>query len=424
MASDEQSADLSDTNVNTQDNPAENETKEDSATENANQSEPGAGEVQNMKERSPLPPGWKELTDAKNRLYYWNTKTNEVTWTRPVMDPGASEATPAPQAPKIAKYQRGTLDLSRFEVGPTLGTGAYGRVCLCRDKENGQYVALKMLNKFEVVAMKQIHHIKQERAILSNIAHPFIVNLLGYFQDDFYLYFVLDYVPGGELFTLLRRRKRFSNDVSVFYAGQIVLAFEYLHSMDYAYRDLKPENLLIDRDGYLKITDFGFAKHVPDGTRTHTVCGTPEYLAPEIIQNRGHSTACDWWALGVLIYEMLCGYPPFESETQYGIYKKVIAANITFPKIVSDAAKDLIEKLLNPRPAYRLGNLKGGAADIRNHEWFKDLDWQGLHNKRFRAPFVPKVKSDSDTSNFQKYEERTAAEIRPVEREMFDDFDS
>lgn len=164
---------------------------------------------------------------------------------------------------------------------------------------------MKMLKKAEVVRLKQVEHINSEKEILAQINHPFLVNLYCTFQDDRNLYMLLEYVVGGELFSHLRRAGKFSNETTMIYAGEIVLALEYLHSLDIIYRDLKPENLLLDEEGHIRITDFGFAKKVED--RTWTLCGTPEYLAPEIIQSKGHGKAVDWWALGILIYEMLAG---------------------------------------------------------------------------------------------------------------------
>jgi len=367
---------------------------------------------------NPLPAGWRSLTDERTgKTYYWNTATHEVTWKRP-----EAPAVPQLAVKEVAKYTPGSISLETFKIDSVLGTGSFGRVRLVQDKKTEQWMALKILKKQEIIRMKQENHIKNEKTLLQKANHPFIVNLLGCFQTIDSLYLVLEYVPGGELFSLLRRRKSFNNDVSVFYAGQIVLAFEHLHSLDIAYRDLKPENLLIGRDGYLKITDFGFAKEVPDEKRTYTICGTPEYLAPEIIQSRGHSTACDWWALGILIYEMLNGQPPFESETAYGIYKKVLAHSITYPRCINDDARDLLEKLLHPKPAYRLGNLRGLAQDIKDHPWFKDLDWQALEHKRLRAPFYPTVNADNDTSNFPNYSDQPETAGDPVPASEFPEF--
>ena len=173
------------------------------------------------------------------------------------------------------------------------------------------------------------------------------------------------YICGGELFSYLRSAGRFNNNATLFYAAEIVSALDYLHSLDVVYRDLKPENLLIDRDGHLKIIDFGFAKRVTD--RTWTLCGTPEYLAPEIIQSKGHNKAVDWWALGILIYEMLAGYPPFFDDNPFGIYEKILSGKIEWPRHIDQIAKDLIKKLLVQDRTKRLGNLKNGSDDVKRH---------------------------------------------------------
>eukprot|EP00300_Choanocystis_sp_HF-7_P006667 c14836_g1_i1.p1 GENE.c14836_g1_i1~~c14836_g1_i1.p1 ORF type:complete len:347 (+),score=76.36 c14836_g1_i1:37-1077(+) len=299
------------------------------------------------------------------------------------------------------KYEK--PDLSLFVMKNTLGTGTFGRVKLIQDKQTAQFHALKMLKKSEIIKLKQVDHIKNEKAILQMLDHPFVVNMLGVFQNPRSIFMVLEYVPGGELFSLLRKENKFSNDVSVFYAGQVALAFEYMHSQNIVYRDLKPENLLIGGDGYLKVTDFGFAKVVED--RTWTLCGTPEYLAPEIIQSRGHGKGVDWWALGILIYEMLAGYPPFYDDTPFGIYQKILHGNLEFPSDFSKSARDLIRKLLQKDRTKRFGTLKNGPEDIKTHPWFKALDWQALYFKRLRPPYLPKISSPGDTSNFDEYPE-------------------
>merc|ERR1712194_1001644 len=171
---------------------------------------------------------------------------------------------------------------------------------------------------------------------------------------------------GGELFTHLRKAGKFNNDHTRFYAAQIVMALQNLHNDSIVYRDLKPENLLLDLTGYMKITDFGFAKVVED--RTWTLCGTPEYLAPEIIQSKGHGRAVDWWALGILIFEMLAGYPPFFDENPFGIYQKILTGRIDFPRHFDVKAKDLIKRLLTHDRAKRFGCLKNGADDIKKHK--------------------------------------------------------
>ena len=268
-----------------------------------------------------------------------------------------------------------SITLSDFELRDTLGTGSFGRVRLVRfigtsppdasekakfDEYHDNYFALKILKKSEVIYLKQVEHVKTEKHILEVISHPFIVNLLGAFMDPKNLYLMMEYIIGGEFFSHLRKMGRFPNDTSKFYAAQITLVFEYLHSLMILYRDLKPENLLLDKDGNCKVTDFGFAKKVE--YRTWTLCGTPEYLAPEIILSKGHGKAVDWWALGILMYEMLAGYPPFYDEDPLGIYQKILEGKIKFPWHFDRHSKDLIKKLLTADLTKRLGNLKVHAT--------------------------------------------------------------
>ncbi|QYS98971.1 cAMP dependent protein kinase, protein kinase A, catalytic subunit [Trichoderma simmonsii] len=191
--------------------------------------------------------------------------------------------------PRVTK---GKYSLGDFEILRTLGTGSFGRVHLVQSKHNQRFYAVKVLKKAQVVKMKQVEHTNDERRMLSDVKHPFLITLWGTFQDWKNLYMVMDFVEGGELFSLLRKSGRFPNPVAKFYAAEATLALEYLHSKNIIYRDLKPENLLLDRHGHLKITDFGFAKRVPD--KTWTLCGTPDYLAPEVVSNKGYNKSVDW----------------------------------------------------------------------------------------------------------------------------------
>lgn len=314
-----------------------------------------------------------------------------------------------------------------FDLRATVGTGTFGRVRVVKIKGNADRapMALKILKKSEVIRLKQVEHVKAEKEILLSITHPFIVNMLSVFQDDKRLCMLLEYVNGGELFSYLRKEGRLPNDHAAFYAGEIILAFQYLHNIHIVYRDLKPENLLIDTDGHLKITDFGFAKVVED--RTWTLCGTPEYLAPEIIQSKGHGKAVDWWALGILIFEMLAGYPPFYDENPFGIYQKVLAGKIDFPRHFEVKAKDLIKRLLTPDRAKRFGCLKNGAEDIKKHKWYKGTDWTLMYNRQCPVPFEPPVKSADDTSMFDRYPESaegSAPVISPEDQKLFDVFNT
>eukprot|EP01099_Mayorella_cantabrigiensis_P003482 TRINITY_DN2668_c0_g1_i1.p1 TRINITY_DN2668_c0_g1~~TRINITY_DN2668_c0_g1_i1.p1 ORF type:complete len:304 (-),score=64.82 TRINITY_DN2668_c0_g1_i1:408-1319(-) len=300
-----------------------------------------------------------------------------------------------------------------------------------RDRYRGdrKYYALKILKKIDVIKLKQVEHINSEKIILLKVNHPFIVKLYCTFQDLKHLYMVFKYVKGGELFTHLRKAGNFPNDWAKFYAAEIVLVLEYLHNLRIIYRDLKPENILLDHEGHIQITDFGFAKEVED--RTWTLCGTPEYLAPEIIQSKGHGKAVDWWALGILIFEMLAGYPPFYDEQPFGIYEKILAGRVQFPPFFEPGAKDLLRRLLVADRTRRLGNLKGGASDVKNHLWFRDIDWDKLFARQLEPPLIPEFddeEDEGDTSNFEKYpseeedeEELESSDIDPFE-DVFKDF--
>ncbi|XP_018023543.1 cAMP-dependent protein kinase catalytic subunit 3 [Hyalella azteca] len=294
--------------------------------------------------------------------------------------------------------------LDDFDVLKTVGTGTFGRVCVCRDKSSGQYRALKVLAIEDLVRLKQVEHCWNEKNILQQVHHPFIVDMLWHHHDDSFVYMLFDYVCGGELFSYLRSAGRFPLATAVFYATEIISALAYLHSMSIVYRDVKPENLLLDRDGHLKITDFGFSKVLSD--RTWTLCGTPEYLAPEIILGKGHNKAVDWWALGILIYEMLAGHPPFFDENPFGIYEKILCGQYQFPRYIDGSARDLIKRLLVAERTRRLGAMKNGAEDIKRHKLFRHIIWDDVYEKKTQPPIVPKVSYDGDTRNFDDYPEK------------------
>ncbi|KAG1356880.1 hypothetical protein G6F62_001970 [Rhizopus arrhizus] len=307
------------------------------------------------------------------------------------------------QDKQVHQREQYKLKLEDFKIERTVGTGSFGRVHLIQSKINNRYYVLKVLQKAEVVKLKQVEHTNNERATLASIQHPFIVNLWGSFQDDANLYMVMDYVPGGELFSFLRKSKKFSNEVARFYAGEVLLALAYLHSKDIIYRDLKPENILLDAHGHIKITDFGFAKKVPD--ITWTLCGTPDYLAPEIIQTKGYGKAADFWSFGVLIFEMLAGYPPYYDENQFRLYEKILTAPPKYPSDMDPAAKDLLMHLLTTDLSERYGNLKRGYYDIMEHKWFDPLEFDLLVQRKIKPPYIPELKGKGDTANFEKYDE-------------------
>jgi serine/threonine protein kinase len=288
-----------------------------------------------------------------------------------------------------------------FKQVVTLGTGSFGRVVLCKHIHSGEYYAIKMLRKHQVVKLKQVQHILNEKDILCAVEHPFVVSLKGYFKDDCYVYFAMEYVVGGEFFTHLRTKRRFGGKTCRFYTAQIVLALSYLHNQSIIYRDMKPENLLLDARGYLKITDFGFAKRC--ATRTWTLCGTPEYIAPEILVHKGHGKAVDWWALGILIFEMLNGTPPFMDKSPMVIYEKILEGKIDYPQHFSESAVSLISGLLQQDPAKRLGSLPEGSEDVRNHPYFKDTVWMDLLLLKTKPPWIPSIRNPGDHKHFRPY---------------------
>ncbi|KAK4243572.1 camp-dependent protein kinase catalytic subunit [Corynascus novoguineensis] len=311
------------------------------------------------------------------------------------------------------------LCLRDFESVRTIGTGTFARVQLVRLShgtitDRSKVYALKILRKTKVIKLRQIDHVCQERQILDDVkGHPFLTDFIASFSDHDFLYILLDYVPGGELFTYLREYRRFNESTARFYAAEIVLILEYLHETQggIAYRDMKPENLLLDADGHIKLVDFGFAKRLGNDesghpVKTYTLCGTPEYLAPEVIREGGYTTAVDWWALGILIYEFLTGYTPFWHEDSIEIYKQIVEKTVAFPQepAISEAAKDIISQLCTDR-SRRLGVVSGGAANVKAHRFFAGTDWDAVYRKRYQGPIIPPIRYLGDAQCFSTYPE-------------------
>lgn len=294
------------------------------------------------------------------------------------------------------------VQLSDLDVKNTLGCGAFGRVKLCRVGE--QYFALKCQAKKSIVESGLQEHVLNEMRVMRKINHPYIAKLFVALQDKHYIYFVLELLQGGELFTHLRNRGKLSEQSARFYAATVVYAFSTLHAKKIAYRDLKPENLVMDGKGYVKLVDFGLAKQLLSG-KTWTLCGTPDYLAPEIILNEGHDLAVDYWALGVLIFEMVVGAPPFYAEDPMEVYEKILSGNPSMPTFFTRNLSDLIKKLLRSQQGKRLGNTRGGTAAVVKHKWFSSFDWAAIENGEARAPYTPTIASKDDVTNFDQFDE-------------------
>ncbi|XP_017320490.1 cGMP-dependent protein kinase 1a isoform X1 [Ictalurus punctatus] len=300
------------------------------------------------------------------------------------------------------------LHLSDFNIIDTLGVGGFGRVELVQLKSDEyKTFAMKILKKRHIVDTRQQEHIRSEKLIMQEAHSDFIVRLYRTFKDSKYLYMLMEACLGGELWTILRDRGSFEDSTTRFYTACVVEAFAYLHSKGIIYRDLKPENLILDHRGYAKLVDFGFAKKIGFGKKTWTFCGTPEYVAPEIILNKGHDISADYWSLGILMYELLTGSPPFSGPDPMKTYNIILRGidMIEFPKKITKNAANLIKKLCRDTPSERLGNLKNGVKDIQKHKWFEGFNWDGLRKGTLTPPIIPSVTSATDTSNFDSFPE-------------------
>ncbi|XP_024024674.1 serine/threonine-protein kinase tricorner isoform X2 [Morus notabilis] len=344
------------------------------------------------------------------------------------------------------RLQRHKMGADDFELLTMIGKGAFGEVRICREKTTGQVYAMKKLKKSEMLRRGQVEHVKAERNLLAEVDSNYIVKLYCSFQDDEYLYLIMEYLPGGDMMTLLMRKDTLTEDEARFYIAETILAIESIHKHNYIHRDIKPDNLLLDRYGHLRLSDFGLCKpldcskiqegdfsignnqngvtqsdqHPSAPKRTqqeqlqhwqknrrmlaYSTVGTPDYIAPEVLLKKGYGMECDWWSLGAIMYEMLVGYPPFYSDDPMSTCRKIVnwRTHLKFPEEakLSPEAKDLITKLLC-NVNQRLGSR--GADEIKVHCWFRDVEWDKLY--QMEAAFIPEVNGELDTQNFEKFEE-------------------
>lgn len=297
-----------------------------------------------------------------------------------------------------------SLTLDDFQVMKVLGKGAYGKVMLVtRKNEEAQVYAMKKLQKEHIVKRNQVEHTKTERQVLETASHPFIVTLHWAFQTPKTLYMVLEYCPGGELFFHLSRAGRFPEPRCKFYAAELVLAIGYLHSLNVIYRDLKPENVLLDAEGHVKLTDFGLSKAgIMDNFSAKSMCGTPEYLAPELLDKRGHGRAVDWYSTGALTYEMLTGLPPFYTRNRDQLFDRIRGAELTYPPYLSPVAKSLLQAMLLRDPDKRLGGGQRDAEEVKDHKFWSSVDWVATMGRQVTPPFKPNVSEKGDVKYFEK----------------------
>jgi len=333
-----------------------------------------------------------QCSDEENMLS-WMTAVNGVIKKEPIIQEKLEKEQQAMREKKIS-----VDDFRKIKV---IGKGGFGRVLLVEKKDTKKVYAMKVLKKGVIAARGEIEHTRTEKSVLSKLDHPFLAKLHWSFQTDENLYFVMDFINGGELFHHLSIEKRFSDERAKFYASEIVSGMDYLHSHGVIYRDLKPENLLLSHKGHIIMTDFGLSKEglTAEDARTATFCGTPEYLAPEIIKGEDYTKSIDWWSVGTLIYEMLTGLPPFYTDDEENMYHKIMTAEIDFSKpLFSSDAQDIIKKFLNRDPEQRLQD----PQEIKAHPWFRNVDWVKLEKLEIAPPFIPLVKSAADVGNIDE----------------------
>ncbi|XP_022649490.1 serine/threonine-protein kinase Sgk2-like isoform X2 [Varroa jacobsoni] len=287
-----------------------------------------------------------------------------------------------------------------FDFMKVIGRGSYGKVMLAKHRTTEKHYAVKVLNKKHILRRNESRHIMQERDILVKVLHhPFLVGLNYSFQTSDKLYFVLDFVNGGELFFHLQKSGNFNEPRAKFYAAEITCALAYLHSQGIIYRDLKPENILLDNTGHIVLTDFGLCKEgLKESETTSTFCGTPEYLAPEVIRKEQYDKTVDWWCLGSVIYEMLTGLPPFYSRNNKQLYDNILHQPLTFKHNVSSTARSLLTGLLEKDKKKRLGAKEDGD-EVKAHAFFNDINWTELERRRLKPPFIPTVSGKADLNN-------------------------
>ncbi|KAL3639541.1 hypothetical protein CASFOL_017448 [Castilleja foliolosa] len=311
--------------------------------------------------------------------------------------------------------ETGDIDVEVKKVGPgdfeimrVIGKGAFGKVFQVRVKgksgnDNGDGIfAMKVMRKDTIIKNNHVDYMRAERDILTKVVHPFIVQLRYSFQTKSKLYLILDFINGGHLFYHLYRQGIFSEEQARVYTAEIVSAVSHLHLSGIVHRDLKPENILMDDDGHVMLTDFGLAKEIDESSRSNSLCGTTEYMAPEILQSKGHNKNADWWSVGILLYEMLNGQPPYAHANRKKLQEKIINEKLKLPPRLTSEAHSLLKGLLHKDPSKRLGSGSKGTEEIKSHKWFRTVNWKKLEARELQTKFKPDVSGKDCTANFDK----------------------
>lgn len=290
---------------------------------------------------------------------------------------------------------------SDFHILRVVGQGSFGKVFLVTKKGDGVF-AMKVMRKDTIIKKNHVDYMRAERDILTKVLHPFIVQLRYSFQTKSKLYLVLDFINGGHLFFHLYRHGIFREDQARLYTAEIVSAVSHLHTNGIVHRDLKPENILMDADGHVMLTDFGMSKEIDELGRSNSLCGTVEYMAPEILLGKGHNKDADWWSVGILLYEMLTGKAPFTHTNRKKLQEKIIKEKVKLPPFLTSEAHSLLKGLLQKDPSARLGSGPNGDNQIKSHKWFRSINWKKLEARELEPKFKPDVSGKDCTANFDQ----------------------
>jgi len=327
---------------------------------------------------------------------------------------GAREGVEDPQtAEQFFAKSGGKLELKDFDLQCVVGVGSFGKVMKVKRRDTEQVYAMKLLDKQQIIQNKMVEHTNAEKQILETVDHPFICKLHFAFQTAKQLILVLDFLAGGELFYHLQRQKRFTEQRARFYTSEIALAISHLHSKGILYRDLKPENLVLDSEGHINLTDFGLAKVECKGM-TYTFCGTPEYMAPELVTKQGHTSAVDWWSLGVFLYEMVVGIPPFYTQNVSQMYQLILNKPLNFPDHASQPLQQVLRRLLDRDYKQRLSDIE----KLKQADFFKEVDFDALYRREISPEFVPSLGAgESDTKYFDSEFTKQATDLPGDDRQ-------